>query len=201
MTIRNGTKQALDFRPFKDDPMRRRLPSGRASKRFADDPTGSSRWRPELAEWCRRLALLGATDEMMADACGVSVDVFRRWKREKLALQFALRAKHMADANVANAMYQRATGYTFLAEKLFLHEGKVIRATITEHAPPDVGAGFKWLAARQGWSQRPDEVVQPTTVEGDTYNTLVFQGTGEELMKKYLQLMKGKALPPPKPKA
>ena len=47
--------------------------------------------------------------------------------------------------------YERAVGYTYDSEKLFMHEGKIIREPVKVHVPPDPRAGEFWLRNR-----RPD---------------------------------------------
>lgn len=68
----------------------------------------------------------------------------------------------------------------------------------------NVTAQIWWTKTRMGWhAPHPtsndggiDDT--PPAIPGDTYNTLVVSGaSGEDLMRKYLELMKGKALPAP----
>ena len=52
---------------------------------------------------------------------------------------------------IALRLFSRATGYPYETEKVFQQRGKVVRATITEHVPPDTTACIFWLKNR-----RPD---------------------------------------------
>jgi hypothetical protein len=55
----------------------------------------------------------------------------------------------MADQRVERSLYERAVGYSYHSEKLFCHEGDVIRVPITEHVPPDVKVAMHWLHNRK----------------------------------------------------
>ena len=57
-----------------------------------------------------------------------------------------------ADDRVERSLYHRAVGYSFESEKIFHHQGEVVRVPIIEHVPPDVGAAMSWLKNR-----RPDK--------------------------------------------
>jgi hypothetical protein len=71
-------------------------------------------------------------------------------------LEFLKNGKQVADANVAQALYHRALGYSHHEEKLFQYEGDVIRADTIRHYPPDTGAAFIWLKNRAGWRDKID---------------------------------------------
>ena len=67
-----------------------------------------------------------------------------------------------ADADVAASLYHRAMGYSHPEDKIFLHEGKVVRAQTTRHYPPDTGAAMAWLKNRQGLYWRDNHDVNLT---------------------------------------
>ncbi len=115
-----------------------------------------------IPEAARKMCLLGATDQEMADIIGVSLSGFEEWKRTKPALIEALtRGKMMADANVASRLYERAMGYSHEAVKIFMPAGKEepVYARYTEHHPPDTNAAKYWLNNRQKdrWKERQPE--------------------------------------------
>jgi hypothetical protein len=57
-----------------------------------------------------------------------------------------------ADERTERSLYERANGYTFDSEKVFMtKEGEIVRAPIKGHVPPDVHAAEFWLKNR-----RPD---------------------------------------------
>jgi hypothetical protein len=57
--------------------------------------------------------------------------------------------REFADARVEEALYRRATGYTYDSEKIFCVLGRIVRAPVIEHIPPDVEACKFWLKARK----------------------------------------------------
>jgi hypothetical protein len=74
------------------------------------------------------------------------------WKLTHPEFSDALKTgKEYADARVEQALYRRATGYTFDSEKLFAPAGthEVLRAKIVEHVPPDITACIFWLKNRK----------------------------------------------------
>jgi transcriptional regulator with XRE-family HTH domain len=105
------------------------------------------------------LSLLGLTDQELAAFLGISCETLYSWKlsypefRESIA-----RGKIEADARVAEALYRRACGYSHPAVKIFMPAGAdaPVYAPYTEHHPPDVNAGFRWLYNRQPdrWRER-----------------------------------------------
>jgi len=120
-----------------------------------------SRFRPELAQVAYRLCLLGLTDQQMAEALGIGIETYYCWRisypefRESVA-----RGKAEADAEVAESLYRRATGYAYEAVKVFegTPESGPIVVRYIEHQPPDVGAAKLWLINRQPgrWRERPN---------------------------------------------
>ena len=123
-------------------------------------PTGRpSSYREEYAEQAHKLCLLGATDVEMAGFFCVSEQTLNAWKHAHPAfLESITRGKMVADANVAERMYQRAMGYSHEAVKIFMPAGasEPVYAPYTEHYPPDTPAASLWLRNRQSgkWRDR-----------------------------------------------
>src|SRR6266851_2986704 len=68
-------------------------------------------YRPELATLARKLALLGATDQEMADALGIDQGTLDRWKTRHKEFRIAIQhGKIRADAEIAQSLYNRAHG-------------------------------------------------------------------------------------------
>ena len=88
-----------------------------------------SLYREEYAEQARKLCLLGATDKELADFWGVSVQTYYDWqKAHPEFLESIMRGKILADAEVADKLYQRALGYVVNATKLYRQDdGSVLR--------------------------------------------------------------------------
>ena len=109
-----------------------------------------SEYRPEYADEARKLCLLGYTDKDLAGHFGVSKTTINSWKKQFPEFLASLRSgKDLADAEVAESLYKRATGYTYDSEKIFQYEGQIIRAPFTAVVLPDVGAAMSWLKNRQ----------------------------------------------------
>jgi len=97
----------------------------------------------------------------IAEFFGITDRTLYRWKIEYPAFCQALKvSKKEADERVKRALYQRAVGYNYSSEKVFQHQGKVVRAKTVEHVPADVAASFIWLKNRdrENWSDRPDPI-------------------------------------------
>jgi len=115
-------------------------------------PGPKSSYRDEYAKQVMNLCRLGATDQDVANSFGVSNTTVTRWKQAHPEFMEALRrGKIQADANVANRLYQRATGYTHTDYKVFREKGESITVPYRRHYPPDVLACIFWLKNR-----RPD---------------------------------------------
>lgn len=111
-----------------------------------------TRYRAEYAEQARKLCRLGATDVEIGDFLGVSDKTVRNWRSRHPAFAEAVRdGKQMADAEVADKLFRRATGYSHEAVKIFNAEGSALVVPYTEHYPPDTVACIFWLKNR-----RPD---------------------------------------------
>jgi hypothetical protein len=114
-------------------------------------------YREEYNEQVYKLCLLGATDEQIADFFGVSVQTIHNWcAAHPTFLESRKDGKERADANVAEALYHRALGYSHPEEKIMSYEGEVIRADTTKHYPPDTAAAFIWLKNRAGWKDKQE---------------------------------------------
>src|SRR5712692_6677524 len=118
-------------------------------------------YRPELATLARKLALLGATDQEMADALGVDQGTLDRWKTRHKEFRIAIQVgKIRADAEIAESLYNRARGMSVPAVKIFqgTPEGGPVIVPHQEHLPPDVGAAKLWLSRRRPnlWRERQE---------------------------------------------
>ncbi|MFW6246754.1 MAG: hypothetical protein ACOC22_01065 [bacterium] len=137
---------------------------------------GIDRWDPDYIRQAYHLALLGATDQDIADVFGVTLLTIHNWKRNKEGFLTALkRGKSRADAKVAHAMYKKAIGFKYKDAHVLTNrikkrdsKGKVIEeyteplvVEVDKESLPDTAAGFKWLGARQ-----PDKWSQKTHIEG-----------------------------------
>lgn len=101
-----------------------------------------------------QLALLGLTDQQIADIWEVSVKTIDYWKKKRYDFRKALReGRDLANAKVVDSLYQRAIGYSH-PETKFFRVGKGKKAYIKQiqtikHYPPDANAALKILGIRQ----------------------------------------------------
>jgi hypothetical protein len=115
----------------------------------------TSTYEAAYCETAFTLASQGATDIEIADALGVHVATYYRWKAEHEAFREATKAgKEAADDRVEASLYHRAVGYSHDAVKIFMpaNATEPVVASYREHYPPDTSAASLWLRNR-----RPDK--------------------------------------------
>ena len=126
----------------------------------AGQPTS---YKKEYNEQARKLCLLGATDKILANFFVVCEATINNWKNEHPKFLESLRAgKEIADANVANSLYQRACGYSHPETKIATFEGQITDTKeVVKHYPPDTNAALTWLKNRQGdkWRDKVEQEV------------------------------------------
>lgn len=126
-------------------------------------------YKGSYAEQAYKYCLLGATDAQLATFFEVAESTINNWKRDHPEfLESVTRGKTVADANVAEAFYKRATGFEKEdSEKVFQYQGEIVRATTKEYFPPDPGAALNWLKNRQPDKWRDKQNLDVTT-KGDS---------------------------------
>jgi hypothetical protein len=116
-------------------------------------------YKPEYADQARKLCELGATDIDIADFFEVSDRTIYRWQSRHPEFCQALKAgKESADDRVERSLYHKAVGYSFDSEKVFQHQGEIVRAKTREHVAPDTTAAIFWLKNRRRgeWRDKQD---------------------------------------------
>ena len=118
--------------------------------------------RPEklvlLEGWARN----GLTDEQIAHNIGIRTSTLYEWKKKYVEFAEALKkSKEVADLEVENALYKRATGYTITETKVTESDkdGKKTEI-ITKHIPPDTTAQIFWLKNRKPNEWRDKRIVE-----------------------------------------
>lgn len=122
------------------------MPAGRPTK-----------YRPEYVEQALKLCLLGHIDTELAKYFDIEESTLNLWKNAHPEFMEAIKAgREEADAKVAERLYHRAKGYSHPEEKIFCHNGEIVRAETTKHYPPDTAAAFIWLKNRhpERWRDR-----------------------------------------------
>ncbi|WP_333876399.1 helix-turn-helix domain-containing protein [Methylobacter sp.] len=116
-------------------------------------------FKQEYIDLAYKFCLLGATDEQLAEFFNVAKSTINLWKQKQPKFLDALkRGKVVADANVAQALYRRATGYSHPETHVSNYQGQITLTEITKHYPPDTGAACFWLKNRQPdkWRNKVD---------------------------------------------
>lgn len=120
--------------------------------KFATGNPGGGRptlYKPKYAEIARRMCTKGATRADLADRFGVAINTITAWQLEHQEFSDSCKqGRDAADRRVEQSFYERAVGYTYDSEKVFVVQGAVIRAPTKEHVPPDPRAAEFWLRNR-----------------------------------------------------
>ena len=145
------------------------------ASRKAKAKTGRpSKFDPAFIEQARKLALLRATDEEMADFWDISVPTLHAWRKAHPEfLKATKQGKLIADAEIAESLFQRAKGYSHAAVKIFNdREVGVTQVPYTERYPPDTTAASLWLRNRQPdkWRDKV-EVDQNHSIDPESLGT------------------------------
>jgi hypothetical protein len=122
-----------------------------------------SSYKAEYAEQAKKLALLGATDQEMADFFKVDVRTVHRWKHEHDEFCHALKAgKEAADDRVERSLYQRAIGYEQDEVKIFMPGGakEPVYAPFRAKVAPDTTAAIFWLKNRRSADWRDKQEIE-----------------------------------------
>lgn len=157
---------------------------------------GNSKYHQRFDEMARKLCLLGATDADLADFFHVSESTINLWKLAHASFSETVReGKMLADANMAERLYLRGMGYSHPEEKLFCHDGQIVRAETTKHYPPDTKANLAWL-----YNRRPDkwrnrvEVKEEVTISQIPWEELkeITRQSVEKSLQKHQEFIEGR---------
>ena len=113
-------------------------------------------YQDEFCEQVEKLCKLGATDKEIADFFDVAESTINNWKLEYPEfLESIKKGKLLADANVAERLFQRAMGFEHDSEEIkVVSDGQglgssIERVPIRKIYPPDTTAAIFWLKNRQ----------------------------------------------------
>jgi hypothetical protein len=143
--------------------------------KFAKGNRGGGRstlYKLQYAEIARRMCAQGATRADLADRFGVTINTIGAWQFEHQEFSASCKqGRKAADDRVEQSFYERAVGYTYDSEKLFVIEGEVIRAPIKEHVPPDPRAAEFWLRNRRPDQWKDAKQLETRMAEDDPFLT------------------------------
>jgi predicted transcriptional regulator len=157
---------------------------------------GNSKYDQRFDEMAHKLCLLGATDADMADFFHVSESTINLWKLKHESFSESIRnGKLIADANMAERLYMRGMGYSHPEEKLFCHDGEIIRAETIKHYPPETKANLAWLFNRRPdkWRNRV-EVKEEVTISQIPWEELkeITRQSVEKSLQKHQEFIEGR---------
>ncbi|GAA5786126.1 helix-turn-helix domain-containing protein [Chitiniphilus shinanonensis] len=118
-----------------------------------------TKFKSEFAAQAEKLCKLGATDKELADFFEVSERALNDWKSAHPEfLQSIKSGKDLADAEVADKLFKRATGYSHPDVDIRAIEGEIVQTPLIKHYPPDTAAAIFWLKNRQKekWRDKVD---------------------------------------------
>lgn len=119
-----------------------------------------AKWlEPEGLTLIEGWARWGLTEKQIAKNMGCSLSTLKKWKTDHAAIMTALKkGKEVADYEVENALYKRATGYEVTETVTKTVKGVEVTETVTKKIPPDVTAQIFWLKNRRPdrWRDKPD---------------------------------------------
>lgn len=108
-----------------------------------------------LGAWARD----GLSEEQISKNMGISRSTLKEWKQRYPAISATLKkGKEVADIEVENALFKRATGYEVEETKVEIDSnGKKHMVKITKHIAPDPTSIIYWLKNRrpEKWRDKP----------------------------------------------
>jgi hypothetical protein len=109
-----------------------------------------TKYKQEFDLQAEKLCKLGATDQELADFFEVNVDTIHEWKKVHPEFSDSIKqGKILADSNVAQSLYHRATGYEHEDVDIKVVNGEIVTTPLTKYYPPDTAAAIFWLKNRQ----------------------------------------------------
>lgn len=120
-------------------------------------------YREEYNLQAEKFCKLGATDKDLADLFDVTETTINNWKIDFPAFFESIKkGKAIADAEVAEKLFQRATGYSHPDVDIKAFEGQIIVTDIVKHYPPDTTAAIFWLKNRKSSQWRDKQEIDQT---------------------------------------
>lgn len=135
-----------------------RKPAAPAEAKAPGQPT---KYQDHYPDQARKLCLLGATDQELADFFDVCEATINNWKLEHPEfLESIKRGKLQADADVADRLFQRAMGFEHDDVHVSNYQGLVTLTPIRKIHAPDTTAAIFWLKNRQSKQWRDKQEVE-----------------------------------------
>jgi predicted transcriptional regulator len=157
---------------------------------------GNSKYHQEFDDWARKFCQLGATNEELADFFEVSVSTINLWMLKHKSFSDAIRkGKMIADAEMADRLYQRGIGFSHPETHVSCFQGEIILTELTKHYPPDTKAATYWLNNRRPdrWRNRVEvkEEVTLSQIPWDELREITRQSI-EKAVQKHKEVIEGR---------
>ncbi len=147
--------------------------------------TGSKK-TPSRMQHILKMTREGKTLDQISENVGVSRRTIANWRCEDWEFASSLKEnRDLANGVIKVAVFQKAAGYSHPEEKVFCHEGQIIRAETTKHYPPDTEAAKFWLTNMDDWRIRKEDDVRIMAVKSETAAKL----TKEEMIAETERLL------------
>jgi hypothetical protein len=157
-----------------------------------------TKYRAHFVPIAKMLSRKGATDFEIATALGVSRDTFYLWMQTHPKFSDAVKlGKAPSDKRTERTLFERANGYSFPSEEIFLIEEvietpapteedpkatvitrtkKVLRVPTVKHVPPSDTAIIFWLKNRRKDKWRDFKAVEHSTDPKRPIGVMTYQG-------------------------
>lgn len=107
-------------------------------------------YKDEFLVQIEKLTLCGFDIGAIADFYLTTKEIVFGWIEQSPELNTAIaNARIMADSEVANSLFRKATGFTIKEQKVFISDGTPITVEVDKYFPPDTLAAKYWLNNRQ----------------------------------------------------
>jgi hypothetical protein len=114
-------------------------------------------YTPDYCTFAYKFCLLCATNEDLAELFEVSRNTIGNWLARYPEFRKAMQdGRDVADADVAQALLHKATGFTHADVKILQIEGEAMPVEYSRYFPPDTQAAIFWLRnrRRKQWRER-----------------------------------------------
>lgn len=145
-----------------------------------------SKYKEEYNKQAYKLCLLGSTDAQLGDFFNVCEDTINEWKNVYPEFSVSIKeGKVIADANIAEGLYNRANGMTIIKQaaiKLTTKEPvldasgeptRIMKQTerieivdLSEQVPPETTAGIIWLKNRNPQNWKDKQIIEASGKDG-----------------------------------